>query len=146
MFERFTEPARRALFFARFEATQLGTPSIEVEQLLLGLLHPQAGAWSVALEQTGLTLDSVRDEFRPEVRDTVPTHIEIPFTAAAKRALEHAAAEADALSSRAITPAHLLIGIVRDEASRASQLLRRHGVTLDVARGAAAGTPRSGEA
>src|SRR5688572_19522110 len=39
MFERYDENARRALFFARFEASQLGSRSIEPEHLLLGLLR-----------------------------------------------------------------------------------------------------------
>ena len=37
MFERYTESARRALFFARYEVSQLGATSIETEHLLLGL-------------------------------------------------------------------------------------------------------------
>ena len=37
MFERYTERARRVLFFARYEASQLGSISIETEHLLLGL-------------------------------------------------------------------------------------------------------------
>ena len=36
MFERYTERARRVLFFARYEASQLGSISIETEHLLLG--------------------------------------------------------------------------------------------------------------
>ena len=39
MFERYTERARRVLFFARYEASQLGSISIETEHLLLGLLR-----------------------------------------------------------------------------------------------------------
>ena len=39
MFERYTEKARRAIFFARHEATQFGSPYIESEHLLLGLLR-----------------------------------------------------------------------------------------------------------
>jgi ATP-dependent Clp protease ATP-binding subunit ClpC len=39
MFERYTESARRSLFFARYEASQLGSISIEPEHLLLGLLR-----------------------------------------------------------------------------------------------------------
>ena len=39
MFERYTERARRVLFFARYEATQLGSTSIETEHLLLGLIR-----------------------------------------------------------------------------------------------------------
>jgi hypothetical protein len=39
MFERYTEMARRVIFFARYEATEFGSPSIESEFLLLGLLR-----------------------------------------------------------------------------------------------------------
>jgi ATP-dependent Clp protease ATP-binding subunit ClpC len=38
VFERYTEKARRAIFFARYEASQFGSPYIESEHLLLGLL------------------------------------------------------------------------------------------------------------
>ena len=41
MFERYTEKARRVIFFARYEASQFGAPAIEPEHLLLGLI--QAG-------------------------------------------------------------------------------------------------------
>ena len=39
MFERYTEKARRVIFFARYEASQFGSPYIESEHLLLGLLR-----------------------------------------------------------------------------------------------------------
>ncbi len=39
MFERYTERARRVIFFARYEASQLGASSIETEHLLLGLIR-----------------------------------------------------------------------------------------------------------
>ena len=39
MFERYTEKARRIIFFARYEASQFGSPYIETEHLLLGLLR-----------------------------------------------------------------------------------------------------------
>jgi ATP-dependent Clp protease ATP-binding subunit ClpC len=39
MFERYTEKARRAVFFARYEASQLGSRQIDAEHLLLGLLR-----------------------------------------------------------------------------------------------------------
>jgi len=37
MFERYTEKARRLIFFGRFEASQFGGPFMETEHLLLGL-------------------------------------------------------------------------------------------------------------
>ena len=39
MFERYTEKSRRVIFFARYEASQYGSPYIETEHLLLGLLR-----------------------------------------------------------------------------------------------------------
>ena len=39
MFERYTEKARRVVFFARYEASGCGSPYTEVEHLLLGLLR-----------------------------------------------------------------------------------------------------------
>ena len=46
MFERYTERARRVLFFARYEASQLGSISIETEHLLLGLIREGKGPTS----------------------------------------------------------------------------------------------------
>ena len=39
MFERFTESARRVIFFGRYEASQFGSTTIETEHLLLGLIR-----------------------------------------------------------------------------------------------------------
>src|SRR5579862_5397028 len=39
MFERYTETARRSIFFARYEASQFGSRTIETEHLLLGVLR-----------------------------------------------------------------------------------------------------------
>jgi ATP-dependent Clp protease ATP-binding subunit ClpC len=39
MFEGFTEKARRVIFFARYEASQLGSSHVEPEHILLGLLR-----------------------------------------------------------------------------------------------------------
>ncbi len=39
MFERYSDKARRVIFFARYEASQSGTPAIDTEHLLLGILR-----------------------------------------------------------------------------------------------------------
>jgi ATP-dependent Clp protease ATP-binding subunit ClpA len=39
MFEKYTEKARRVIFFARYEASQFGQPYIETEHLMLGILR-----------------------------------------------------------------------------------------------------------
>src|SRR5437879_12323079 len=39
MFERYTEKARRVIFFGLYEASQFGAPAFEPEPLLLGLIR-----------------------------------------------------------------------------------------------------------
>jgi ATP-dependent Clp protease ATP-binding subunit ClpC len=39
MFERYVEKARRSIFFARYEASAFGSPVIDIEHLLLGILR-----------------------------------------------------------------------------------------------------------
>ena len=43
MFERYTEGARRTIFFALYEARRLGSREINTEHLLLGLLRDDKG-------------------------------------------------------------------------------------------------------
>jgi len=60
VFERYTERARRSLFFARYEATEIGGDTIETEHLLLGLVREGEGLTSRAFERSGVSLDRVR--------------------------------------------------------------------------------------
>ena len=62
MFERYTEKARRVIFFARYEASQFGAPAIEPEHLLLGLVREGEGIAARILESVGVTLDDARRE------------------------------------------------------------------------------------
>ena len=39
MFERYTEKARRVIFFSRYEASEFGSRYIESEHLLLGFIR-----------------------------------------------------------------------------------------------------------
>jgi ATP-dependent Clp protease ATP-binding subunit ClpC len=62
MFERYTEQARRVLFFARYEASQLGSISIETEHLLLGLLREESSLAGSVLRENGFELAGLRNE------------------------------------------------------------------------------------
>ena len=97
MFERYTERARRVLFFARYEASQLGSISIETEHLLLGLIREGKGLTSRIFARSHLSLENIRKEIegRTVFREKVSTSVEIPFSAETKRVLQFAAEEAD---------------------------------------------------
>src|SRR5574339_283205 len=117
MFERYTERARRVLFFARYEASQLGSISIETEHLLLGLIREGKGLTSRIFARSHLSLESIRKEIegRTVFREKVSTSVEIPFSAETKRVLQFAAEEADRLLHNYIGTEHLLLGIVRED-------------------------------
>jgi len=136
MFERYTERARRVLFFARYEASQLGNRPITPEHLLLGLVREGKGLTSRLFGLAGLNPDSLRHEIeaRTVFEEKVSTAIEIPFSDSAKRVLESAAVESDRLLHTYIGTEHLLLGVLREERSIAGEFLNGHGLRLDEVR------------
>jgi ATP-dependent Clp protease ATP-binding subunit ClpC len=136
MFERYTERARRVLFFARYEASQLGSVSIETEHLLLGLIREGKGLTSRIFARSEVVLDSVRKEIegRTVLREKVSTSVDIPFSTETKRALQYAAEEADRLLHTYIGTEHLLLGILREDRSLAASILMEKGLRLNTVR------------
>jgi len=133
LFERYTERARRILFFARYEASQSGHRSIAPEHLLLGLIREGKGLDSRIFSRAGVNPDEFRREIEARLvfEEKVPTSVEIPFSDAAKRVLQFAAMEADRLLHNYIGPEHLLLGLLREENTIAGELLNAHGLQLD---------------
>ena len=136
MFERYTERARRVLFFARYEASQLGSISIETEHLLLGLIREGKGLTSRIFARSNLSLEHIRKqiESRTVFREKVSTSVEIPFSGESKRLLQFAAEEADRLLHNYIGTEHLLLGILREERSVAASILMEKGMRLNSVR------------
>jgi ATP-dependent Clp protease ATP-binding subunit ClpC len=133
MFERYTEKARRVIFFARYEASALGSPYIESEHLLLGILR----------EDKALTARFLRSQvasIRKQVEDETPTRektstsVDLPLSNESKRAMEYAAEEADRLAHKYIGTEHLLIGLLREEKCFAERILVERGVQLSQVR------------
>jgi len=136
MFERYTELARRTLFFARYEASELGSLAIGTEHLLLGLVREGKGITSRLFADAGVARHSLRDEIRSRMtfHEKVATSVEIPFTAETKRVLQYAAEEADRRQHSYIGTERLLLGVLREERSTAASILTSHGITLESAR------------
>lgn len=135
MFERFTEPARRAIFFARYEASQFGCPQIETEFLLLGLFREdKVLATRFLLSQA--KLEVIRQsimEYRGACAH-IATSVDLPLSYECKRALAYASEESERLNDVHIGTAHLLLGVLREKGSFAANLLLERGVTLELAR------------
>jgi len=124
MFERYDEHARRSIFFAREEASNFGSPWIDTEHLLLGILREDFGLRAVL---PGRGMDQIRAEIErltPSPRRHIPTSMDLPLSTACKRALSYGAEEAARLGSEIIKTSHLLLGLLRVEDSMAADLLR----------------------
>jgi len=136
MFERYTERARRVLFFARYEASQLGSTAIETEHLLLGLLREGNGLASRIFDRAHLDPMAVHMEVYDAAADRprIATSVEIPIARQAKAALEHAAEEATALRHHHIGTEHLLLGLLHLPESTAGAILVRAGLGLPAVR------------
>jgi ATP-dependent Clp protease ATP-binding subunit ClpC len=125
MFERYTEKAKRSIFFARYEASQFGSPYIESEHLLLGLLRENKALANTFL-RTYAAVESIRKEVEGQTvtREKVSTSVDLPVSDECKRILGYAAEEADKLSHRFIGTEHLFLGVLREQDCFAAKLLR----------------------
>jgi ATP-dependent Clp protease ATP-binding subunit ClpA len=131
MFERFTIEARRAVFFARYEASVLGSTEIECTHMLLGLLRE---ARSMLQGFAHMSLDLVRKQIE-ETAEKAPsqhisTSVDMPLSRSLKRALAYAS-RATSRYSR-IEVGHLVLGLLHDEGSQAAHLLNKYGITRDL--------------
>ena len=136
MFNRFTARARRVLFYARSQVSQLGSSAIEPEHILLGVLDEGNGLGCRILARTGVALDDCRNDIvrRLTGREKVPESDEIPFSVSCKRALQYAAEEADRLLHNDVGTEHLLLGLLREERSVAADVLAARGLRIEAVR------------
>jgi hypothetical protein len=127
MFERFTEHARRIIFFARYEASSFGSEVIETEHLLLGILREDQGIrgrlGSKAIEQIRGSITE-----RAPKREKTSTSVDIPLSHESKRALAYCDEESKGLNQKVIDCGHIILGLLRIESCGAAALLREHGI------------------
>jgi len=135
MFERYTEKARRVIFFARYEASQFGSPYIETEHLLLGLLREDKALTNRFLKSQS-SVESIRKQIEAHttIREKVSTSVDLPLCNESKRVLAFAAEEAERMTHKHIGTEHLLLGLLREEKCFAAELLREREVTLSTVR------------
>src|SRR5947209_19652596 len=96
MFERYTEKARRVIFFARYEASQFGSPYIETEHLLLGLLREDKALANRFL-RSHAAVDSIRKQIEGHatIREKGSTSVDLPLSHVGKRHLAYGTGEDD---------------------------------------------------
>src|SRR5579863_5324475 len=135
MFERYTEKARRIVFFARYEASEFGSTSIETEHLLLGVLREDKAIANRFLPSND-SVAAIRQRIRAltPLREKISTSVDLPLSHESKRVLAYAAEETERLGHKHLGTEHLLLGLLRDENCLAATLLHERGLSLESVR------------
>ena len=138
LFPRFTEAARRTLFFSRYEAVSLGRLQIAPEHVLLGVIRGAGAATRALFETAGITLDDARAMIAAAnaPRDEVVEPVQVPFQSSTKAVFTVAGDEADRRGHQKIATVHVVLALLRSGGVAATFLSDR-GLTLDTVRAAA---------
>ncbi|MGD0682109.1 MAG: Clp protease N-terminal domain-containing protein [Terracidiphilus sp.] len=133
MFERYTEQARRAIFFARYEAVHQPANKISTAHLLIGLTRDsgsRADAVGSLKEKTAQLRAELGIPYPKSTTLPLVSEQKIPLNDNSKMVLAYAAQEAELDEEYWIDTDHLLRGILRfpNEATTSLQ-----SISLDLA-------------
>lgn len=132
MWQRFTERARRVVFFAQEEAGRLGENYVSTEHLLLGLVRENDSVAARILDRMGVSLGRIRSEIERQVtRGDGRLGQDMQLTPRAKRVIDLAYDEARNLNNNYIGTEHLLLGLIREGEGLAGRVLQKLGVDLE---------------
>jgi ATP-dependent Clp protease ATP-binding subunit ClpC len=126
MFERYTQEARLAVFFARKEAGAQGAPSIAGEHLLLGLLREDLGIESACHDVDAARRIRQRIEADCPGGEKLPDSVDMPLGIDCQRVFE----EAGNLNHPSIGTEHLLLALLHQDRCLAAQILLEQGFDL----------------
>src|SRR6201996_8771557 len=129
MFEKYNEKARRALFFARYEASKLGSRVIESEHILLGILREGEETVNEIFRRFQVKPEDIRREIEGErvFVERISSTAELPLSEESKKILAYASHEAESMLHATVGSEHLLIGILRVEGCTAMRILAQQG-------------------
>ncbi len=135
MWQRFTERARKVVFYAQEEAQKFGEGYVSTEHLLLGLVRESDSVAARVLEKLGVSLNRIRVEVEKQLPrgDARPSQ-DMTLTPRAKRVIDLAYDEARNLNNNYIGTEHLLLGLIREGDGLAGRVLAKLGVELERAR------------
>src|SRR2546421_4142938 len=132
MWQRFTERARRIVFFAQEEAGRLGENYVGSEHLLLGLCREMDSVAARILDRAGISLSRLRSEVERQVtRGNGRLGQDMQLTPRAKRIIDLAYDEARQLNNNYIGTEHILLGIIREGEGLGGRVLAKLGADIE---------------
>ncbi|MCK4352594.1 ATP-dependent Clp protease ATP-binding subunit [candidate division WOR-3 bacterium] len=133
---QFTERVHRVFAIAKREAIRLGNDSVGSEHLLIGIIKEGGGVGKMILMNLDIETNELLKVIYESCRKSGGTGLlgEIPLNNETKKILSYAEEEAQQLNHGYIGTEHILLGILRAEASLASQILFSFGLEIDKVR------------
>lgn len=133
--DRFSKRARHALTLAQEGALRLSHDRLEPEHILLGLARVEGSMAAKVLREFGAAPERIIHSVERAVeRGHNMLHNKPKLTEETKRVIELSVDEARLMEAQHIGTEHFLLGLLRQEGSRAAQVLHELGITLDAAR------------
>ena len=135
---RFSQRIKDVLSYSKEEAIRLGNAHISTEHLFLGILRDGEGLAIDILILMGAELydlrRSIEELIRPESAIKIKDTDNIPLLKSAEKVLKLVYLEAKSLQDDTIDTGHLLLAIMKDENSIATQVLKEHNIDYDSVR------------
>jgi ATP-dependent Clp protease ATP-binding subunit ClpA len=133
--QRFTEHARRIVFFAQEEATLLGEHYVSTEHLLLGLVREDANLAVLVLDQMEISSIAIRTEIEKHLtKIDGPPPPEMHLTERSKHVIHFAHEEAQQTGNIHIGTEHILLGLIREKGGIAERVLSILGADYETTR------------
>ena len=136
MFDKFSESARRVVFYARGQASVFGTEMITPELLLLGMLRENAVDVSRLIGGEADRCERLRKQIEENIPrgKPIPTSVDMPISRELGLVFQYAIEEVSGKDDETVQSGHLLIAILREEGCAAAEVLRANGAELAVVR------------
>jgi ATP-dependent Clp protease ATP-binding subunit ClpA len=136
MWQRFTERARKVVFYAQEEAQRYREGYVSTEHLLLGICREEDTSAARILSLFGVDLFQLRAEVEKQMSEPGPSRpsSDMTLTPRAKHVIDLAYDEARGLDHNYIGTEHLLLGLVREAKGLAGRVLSKLGVDLEQTR------------
>lgn len=135
MWQRFTESARKAVFYAQEEAQNYAEGFVSTEHILLGLIREPDNVSCEIIEKMNVKCSKIKTELEKAMpKGDGRANTDLSLTPRAKRAIDLAYDEARNLNNNYIGTEHLLLGLLREADGLAGRTLTKFGITLEKAR------------
>ncbi len=135
MHDRFTSEAKRTMNAARSEAVQLRHDHLRPEHIFLAICDRPEGLAAGVLRELG----AIPHEVRADAERLLTPSVEVAgralqFTASAKKVIELALSESEAMQHAVVGTGHLLVGLADLPESVSQRVLADRSITADLVR------------